>query len=227
MRVTAMNFLYSVWQSLGNRQIHFIPQIVEPILRVANVCFILILYLIIVLKVPQNEVATTALNMYYTILQAEFQATKSLKQSERVTAVVLDEFIAKDKIDEQFKDLIFGVLEQRFKQDSNIANEGMRFLNQTIQLMNLISAVQKYKEEEEDLKTSALLEVMNYAHSIGAEELYYKYIHALANCHAHNQNFVEAGMALLIHINKLSFDSEKILPKISNQFPQQTGEFNV
>jgi hypothetical protein len=87
-------------------------------------------------------------------------------------------------------------------------------------VIQLISAVQKYKDEEEDEKTHALRKVMKYFKTSNSEELYSKYIYSLARVHAANKNYIEAAMTLLFVGNQLSFKSDKMLLKMFD-YPEE------
>ena len=207
MRITAVKIFSEMWESLNELQTNFIPDIVSPILRVANI--------------PKEDIYINALNIYYSILKREFKNTKSLKSIEGVTAVVLDDFIISGKLEDKFRELFVKILEERFSKDVQIYVEGTRFVNKINQVIQLISAVEKYKDEEEDEKTSALRKVMKYFKTTNSEDLYSKYIYSLARVHSTNKNYIEAAMTLLFVGNQLSFKSDKIQIKMFNEYPEE------
>jgi hypothetical protein len=137
------------------------------------------------------------LNVYCSLVEREFKATRSLRQCQGLTAVILDEYIAADVIDDKFKDYLVEVLSERFQDD--MATEGKKFLAETKKLIELIGAVKRYNDTQEDQKTSALMQVMQYVYSADQQQIFLKYLLKMADVHAANSNYIEAGLTLLLH----------------------------
>jgi tetratricopeptide (TPR) repeat protein len=162
------------------------------------------------------------LNVYCSLVEREFKATKSLKQCQGLTAVILDEYIATDVIDDKFKDYLVDVLSSRFQQNSEMITEGTKFLTETKTLIELIQSVKRFNDTQEDQKTSALMRVMQYVFAADQQQIFLKYLLKLADVHAVNANYIEAGLTLLLHANKLTWSNDKILPALSTEFPEES-----
>lgn len=224
LRVDCVILFRKIFESLTQEhQYYFVPDLIDRVLRLAA-------------SIPKQEIYVQTLNIYYNILKLEFQSETSLKHTQGLTAVVFDEFIVNDKlVDDKFKEFFVEVLDERFEKDELLKTEGKQFMNQTKRFMELVASVKRFTDDQEDQKTSALLRVMQYVASTQQEEIYFKYIHMLAKIHENNSNFVEAGMALLKHAEKLSFLvnqnstlspsasqlQNKLLPALSAEYPEE------
>ncbi|KAG2388429.1 hypothetical protein C9374_000593 [Naegleria lovaniensis] len=216
LRVDCVMLFRKIFESLSqDHQYYFVPDLIDRVLRLAA-------------SIPKQEIYIQTLNIYYNILKLEFQSEKSLKHTQGLTAVVFDEFIVNDKlVDDKFKEFFVEVLDERFDKDELLKTEGKQFMNQTKRFMELVASVKRFTDDQEDQKTSALLRVMQYVATTQQEEIYFKYIHMLAKIHENNSNFVEAGMALLKHAEKLSFLlnantlQNKVLPALSAEYPEE------
>jgi hypothetical protein len=186
LRVDASELFSNLWDSLEDRQIEFIGQLLDPVLRLANI--------------SNPKISQSALKLYSGIIKCEFSNTKQLKETEGTTAKILDEFIVNDIMDDTFKDFFLVSLEKEFSDQEEITNEGLKLSAKVKEMIKLIKEVQNYKDDEEDLKTSSLLKVMNYFKDANREELYLKYVQTLAKTHENIGNHVEAGMTLCKYI---------------------------
>ena len=210
LRVDCVILFRKVFEGLStDNQYYFVPDMVDRVLRLAA-------------SIPKQEIYVQTLNIYYNILKLEFQSEKKLQHTQGLTAAVFDEFIVNDKlVDDKFKEFFVEVLDERFEKDEILKTEGKQFMNQTKRFMELVASVKRFTDDQEDQKTSALLRVMQYVATTHQEEIYFKYIHMLAKVHENNQNYVEAGMALLKHAEKLSFNEKKMLPLLSADYPEE------
>ncbi|EFC46922.1 Ded_cyto domain-containing protein [Naegleria gruberi] len=212
LRVDCVILFRKVFESLSTEhQYYFVPDLIDRVLRLAA-------------SIPKQEIYVQTLNIYYNILKLEFQSEKSLKHTQGLTAVVFDEFIVNDRLtDDKFKEFFVEVLDERFEKDELLKTDGKQFMNHTKRFMELVASVKRFTDDQEDQKTSALLRVMQYVASTQQEEIYFKYIHMLAKNHEINSNFIEAGMSILRHAEKLSFTvaNPKLLPALSQEYPEE------
>src|SRR5690606_3281755 len=100
----------------------------------------------------------------FSVLVAEFENTGSIQQCEGVTASVLDEFVVKKYLSEDFKALFFGGMLKCFEAYSpEMEAVGKEFLQRLQRFIELAQDVEKYSDmEDEDEKVSAILAVMDY-----------------------------------------------------------------
>ncbi|KAL9652523.1 hypothetical protein ABK040_000094 [Willaertia magna] len=207
LRVDCVALFRKVFEGLSvDNQYFFVPDMVDRVLRLAA-------------SIPKQEIYVHTLNIYFNILKLEFESEKSLQHTQGLTAAVFDEFIVNDRLtDDKFKDFFVEVLSERFEKDVALKTEGQHFMNQTKLFMELVASVKKFTDDQEDQKTNALLRVMDYVGKTHQEEIYFKYIHKLAKVHENIKNYVEAGMSLMKHAEKLSFMYDTMLPQLSEEY---------
>ncbi|KAL0477542.1 dedicator of cytokinesis protein 1 [Acrasis kona] len=209
LRAKVTKLLRDAWEALSHQhQFQFVPQFVDPTLRLAA-------------TIPQQQVYVNMLNVYCSLVETEFKHTGSLRQCQGLTAFILDEYIASDALDDKLKDYLVTVLSERFDRDPLMTSHGNKFLSETKILIDLIGAVKRYNDAQEDQKTSALLKVMQYVFNADQQEIFIKYLIKLSNVHATNCNYIEAGLTLMLYADKLDWNGNRELPHLNQAFVKQ------
>lgn len=203
VRVRALQLFLSTWHQIDVHRMHFVPAIVNPVMKVFDI--------------PCNELQAIALDIYYNVLHYEFATSSALESCEGVT----QRCVVEAAVDDRFKANFINALESRFNADPDMGPAGLGLLKRLNDLIVLVEEIQRFEDTEEDEKTSACIKVMNYFLSHGNLELYFTYVHTLSRMHINLKNFVEAALALKLHADHLSWDSDVMLPFFSDEYPEQ------
>eukprot|EP00742_Colponemidia_sp_Colp-10_P004488 GILJ01004791.1.p1 GENE.GILJ01004791.1~~GILJ01004791.1.p1 ORF type:complete len:1775 (+),score=309.30 GILJ01004791.1:791-5326(+) len=208
MRLEIMEELAQQWKSLKHLQTHFIDLLVIPLLELTRS------------KIP--EVRALAEEMYYDLLQREFQETHCFTRVERQTISAVDTIVSSGRGSEQFLEMFTIRLDSKFRADPTITERGLEFLKEIKQLYDLLHALQKFPDsaDYEDQRTTAALKLMAYVQRTGRNDMYIRYVHFLYRLHKKLGNDVEAGMACLQHANLLLWNTQQVL-EAYRELPQE------
>jgi len=107
-------------------------------------------------------------------------------------------------------------LQDLFKADDILNNaECLKFLDETKELFHLLVALAKYPKnhQHEHERCFAFNQLMDYLKQMHREESYSRYAHRMS-CELKSLGLnIEAGTALLLHANLLTFNEHKVLPE--------------
>jgi dedicator of cytokinesis protein 3 len=178
-----------VWDRLGSQQSRFVEDLVGPVAA---------------LMISHSEdVKSTAMSLFFALLQSEFAAEGNFHNVERRTIDALNQRPELVKSPE-FKNTFTSALEGMFNGcgDEQLKAQGLTFLGDIKDLLEMMVALQGYPAlpEYEDERTSAALKLMSYLRQTDRTELYTTYVDLLVGMHKDLGNMVEAGMAVMLKL---------------------------
>eukprot|EP01156_Anaeramoeba_ignava_P024011 Anaeramoba_ignava/c21883_g2_i1.p1 GENE.c21883_g2_i1~~c21883_g2_i1.p1 ORF type:complete len:1811 (+),score=630.08 c21883_g2_i1:51-5435(+) len=213
LRLGVVDLLDNSWKLIGKREYDFISNKTEDFLS-----FMLL---------DNEKIKELGLNIYYSMLKCEIEKTQNFKQIEQSTVDTIYHFIREEK-DKKFTDYFFKNIEPKFKQDSKLKEKSSNFVEQVHQLMNQITKLKDYPEQEkyEDERTFVLLNLMDYLYRTKRYSMYSRYTHLLSQLHFKNGNFTEAALALTKVIEILEWNEETIEEKMDEgmfNYPRESS----
>lgn len=176
----------------------------------------------------KEQVREVGLELYYSLLEWEFNHTGSFRMVETQTIKTIDRITAQDdqlRVDTIFKPFFTRCLAARFHEEDGAINQrGMIFLNDISQLLSLLLALRTLPKGEayEDDRTIATMKLMAYLKQTDRKDTYVKYVHQLCHQHIQSHNYTEAGLTLLLHAELLSWSTEQLPALVDPSFPSGT-----
>jgi hypothetical protein len=194
-------------------KLHFVPKLINPIMSVFNI--------------SNRKLHDKALNLFYSILFIEFEKHKNLVQCEAVT----QRRVVRAKIGELFKETFINALSERFHNcidsentesvEKEMGREGINFLNRLNKLLAQVEEIQNYEDSDQDNFCKACIDVMRSFKKNNNFDLYYQYVDKLSSMHEKYENYVEAALVLNKHAKRLVWDTQRMLPYHSDDYPEQ------
>jgi hypothetical protein len=202
-RKDSLDLIWNIWQSMGPMQEHFVPSIINPIMRIFDI--------------RNVELHQYAVKLYFGVLKRGYATNKSLEPCLGVTQGCIIE----RTIDDMFRQSFVESLAEKFEADSELKSPGGEFIDRVNSTMEDVVKVQR---SDEALKTQAYIQVMDSLKSNKNMELYLKYVHKLSDMHREFGNHIEAALSLKLHYDKLTWDNTKELPIFSEEYGRETSK---
>jgi len=209
LRKETVDQIIKVWNILQNEKIKFIGQLVSK--------------LFVLLGNDVSECQQLALDIYFEMICCEFKTTEDFQEVERHGIDALYHFSESNKSSGEagsnFMQLVYDELKFRFEQQSEMLEDGVKFLNHLQTMFDLMTSI--HTATEEDQKATKCLKMISYLASTGKakmggrKRMYLLYAHLLAKFQYDLKNYVEAGLALQLQIAYLDW-SDNHLERLKN-----------
>ncbi len=209
-----------VWGALGNRKYSMIKQLVEPLLRLAD------------LKHEKTKALST--DMYLSLFSEELKRSNNFSLIRFVTINAVDLIVTERSLlrpqptrtglnnnnnsngssnggkskthapGQGFEELFDVRLRKKFRSDPLLnTGETLDFLSEVTKLFSLLSVLSKFGNkgdlEYEDEQTQAMLRLMAYLKKAQRDDMFVKYVERLKKIHRDLNNHSEAAQVLLMH----------------------------
>eukprot|EP01080_Neovahlkampfia_damariscottae_P003579 gene3579-6314_t len=204
-RAKSLQLTINTWKLMEKHQMDFVPRIIDSIIPLMTL-------------IKNDKIISLIIDLYLLVLQRENIEKQSLSSCEGVT----QRNIVTCGMDQETTAKFIELLHDRFEKDEHLNKAGDQIIKSLKSLLNYIKDVETY--DDEDTKTDACVRVMNYFKKHNNEELYLSYAHKLSEIHLTFDNYIESALCLLLHAEKLSFESEKILPQFGSLDEQPEHE---
>jgi dedicator of cytokinesis protein 3 len=197
---------------LGGYQVQYVPSLVSPIVELC-------------LSVHEG-VRRVAVEILKTMIVSEWALSEELSSIETEMIASLDVIFKKKRINESVTQKLF--IGELFEMFGPIASQpddalwvALKEMLATIdELMDLLVAAHG-DSMESSLHT---LRLMDFMKDMQKEDIYVRYVHDLARAQESSKNSTEAGLALQLHADLYSWNSNKMLPAITSpHFPVQSA----
>jgi dedicator of cytokinesis protein 3 len=199
-------------KKLGGYQVQYVPSLVSPVVELC-------------LSVHEG-VRRVAVEILKTMIVSEWALSEDLSPIETEMIVSFDVIFKTKRINESVTQKLFiGELLEMFgpiaSQPDDALWVALRELLATIdELLDLLVAAHG-DSMESSLHT---LRLMDFMKDMQKEDIYVRYVHDLARAQERSKNSTEAGLALRLHADLYSWDSNKILPAMTSPpFPAQSS----
>ncbi|XP_028813743.1 dedicator of cytokinesis protein 4 isoform X2 [Denticeps clupeoides] len=196
MRVMIGCEIFSIWQSLDEHKLNFIPGMIGPFLEVT--------------LVPQPDLRNVMIPIFHDMLECEQRRSGNFKQVEAKLIDKLDSLMSDGKGDETYKELfnsiipLFGPYPSLLKKiERETWRESGASLIATV--TRLMERLLDYRDcmkigEADGKKMGCTANLLNfYKTELNKEEMYIRYIHKLYDLHFKAQNYTEAAYTLLLY----------------------------
>ncbi|KAL9050561.1 MAG: hypothetical protein Q9162_006556 [Coniocarpon cinnabarinum] len=116
-----------------------------------------------------------------------------------------------------------------FDQDASLTDQRLRDATQSLLttisgLLDLLVAAYVPEFAGESGQHYEVVRLLEYYKALGKFDKYVGYVHRLSIMHVQAKNFTEAGLALQLHADIIEWDTETVLPAITDlAFPSQTA----
>lgn len=197
---------------LGGYQVQYVPSLVSPIVELC-------------LSVHEG-VRRVAVEILKTMIVSEWALSEDLSPIETEMIASLDVIFKTKRINESVTQKLFiGELLAMFgpiaSQPDDALWVALKELLATIdELLELLIAAHG-DSMESSLHT---LRLMDFMKDMQKEDIYIRYVHDLAHAQEKAKNGTEAGLALQLHADLYSWNSNKILPALTSPaFPAQSA----
>ncbi|XP_060079192.1 dedicator of cytokinesis protein 4-like [Ylistrum balloti] len=198
MRVPMGYQIQTLWEKLGNNQRHFIPSLIGPLLEVT--------------LVPENELRSATLPIFFDMMKCEQRINGNFLLVENEMIEKLDVFITTcSKGDNQYRELFRKILLDKVQADPTLQENGSQFI---LSVTSLLERLLDYRnvydgEENSDRRMQSTFNILNfYKDNSNRQEMYMRYIKKLYDLHLSAKNYVEAGLTLQLYAKLLNWTDD-------------------
>ncbi|KAK2163113.1 hypothetical protein LSH36_85g03072 [Paralvinella palmiformis] len=208
MRVTMGNKILSMWESLDEHKLHFVPDMVSQILEVT--------------LVPETELRKATLPILFDMMKCEQKAEGSFRRVETELLDHLDILVNSHKGDPEYKQLFNTVLLEKVQTEASWQEAGSNFIQSITKLLERLLDYRNVLEGEENTekRMTCTMNLLNfYKHEVDHHQMYMRYLYKLKELHLQSSNHTEAAFTLLLHAKVLDW-TDQLLPEEEN-FPME------
>jgi len=218
---TIYYFYETIWTNAPFQlQETFVPEMIDKIIKL--------------FKLGLHHVTIVAKNLFYDMLKIEYKSRRSLSLSEAATERC---FIEIAGFDERIKQTFISALEAKLNSyndvrllstvEEDFPKHVQLFIEALHHLMAQINEIEKANNNDPNTMTfqsqeKSFKNALKSFKKNNNMQLYYKYLHLLANMQKSRKRFVEAGLAIMKHASKLDLNSKTILPFFSDRYPEES-----
>uniref|UniRef100_A0AAY4E0L2 Dedicator of cytokinesis 4 n=1 Tax=Denticeps clupeoides TaxID=299321 RepID=A0AAY4E0L2_9TELE len=187
MRVMIGCEIFSIWQSLDEHKLNFIPGMIGPFLEVT--------------LVPQPDLRNVMIPIFHDMLECEQRRSGNFKQVEAKLIDKLDSLMSDGKGDETYKELFNSILLKKIERET-WRESGASLIATVTRLMERLLDYRDCMKigEADGKKMGCTANLLNfYKTELNKEEMYIRYIHKLYDLHFKAQNYTEAAYTLLLY----------------------------
>ncbi|XP_037077483.1 dedicator of cytokinesis protein 1-like, partial [Pollicipes pollicipes] len=215
MRKSTAQEICTMWISLGQHKISFVPSLVGPFLEMT--------------LVPDPELRAMTIPLFFDMMQCEFYApvrpdaqyndTKrqtvaskcNFKEFECEMINKLDHLVEGGRGDGYYLEVFRKKMLDLCEHHSSMREQGARFVNMVTRLMErLLEYRSIMRDENEENKMSCTVILLHFYSEIGCQEMYIRYLHKLCTLHLAADKFIEAGFTLKLHAKALQWSDEPL-----------------
>ncbi|XP_062566377.1 dedicator of cytokinesis protein 1-like isoform X2 [Saccostrea cucullata] len=216
MRREAGFEIRQMWFHLGPHKIDFIPDLVGAVLEMT--------------LIPEIELRKATMPIFFDMMVCEFMqiepSTRKIKgnfnQVENELIMHLDALVEGGQGDEEYKDLICEILHKLCSGHSTLKDQGLRFVNTIRELLQHLLEYRKIIQSEvKELRMSCIVNLLNFYHDIGRQEMYIRYLYKLCDLHMKCDNYTEAANTVKLHVSLLRWTDDGLDPMLySTWYPE-------
>lgn len=198
-------------KKLGGYQVQYVPSLVPAIVELC-------------LSVHEG-LRRVAVEVLQTMIVSEWDLNQDLSIIETEIISSLDVLFQTKRLNESITQKLFiGELLELFdaitESDDALSTSVKGLIATVDELLDLLVACNSGGLTD-SLHTLRLMEFMK---DLDREDIFIRYVHELAQSHAAERNYTEAGLALQFHADLYDWDVTKLVPALSNPaFPEQTA----
>uniref|UniRef100_A0A8C9TPR7 Dedicator of cytokinesis 2 n=1 Tax=Scleropages formosus TaxID=113540 RepID=A0A8C9TPR7_SCLFO len=203
-----------MWYKLGSNKICFIPGMVGPMLEMT--------------LIPEEELRRATIPIFFDMMQCEHSHSGNFKKFENEIILKLDHEVEGGGGDEQYMDLLQGILLECASQHAQLVLQVQHFVTLVKGLLErLLDYRAVMSDESRNNRMSCTVNLLNFYKDINREGMYIRYLYKLRDLHLDTENYTEAAYTLLLHSRLLKWSEEQCLPQMdfhSSQTQRQLKE---
>nr|XP_022344054.1 dedicator of cytokinesis protein 1-like isoform X2 [Crassostrea virginica] len=213
MRREAGFEIRQMWFHLGPNKVLFIPDLVGSILEMT--------------LIPEIELRKATIPIFFDMMVCEFmqieQSTRKIRgnfnQVEHELIMCLDALVEGGLGDEEYKDLMCEILYKLCSNHTTLKEQGLRFVNTIKELLQHLLEYRKIIQSEvKELRMSCIVNLLNFYHDIGRQEMYIRYLYKLCDLHMKCDNYTEAANTLKLHVGLLNWTDQLLDPMLKSSW---------
>ncbi|RWS13623.1 hypothetical protein B4U79_02826, partial [Dinothrombium tinctorium] len=226
MRTATAILIRSIWSVLGSNRVKFIPSMIGPFLEMA--------------LIPEIALRNATIPIFFDMMQCEFLSPKgddslassnidlssissgdyrrNFKECEHEMITQLDKLVEGGRGDEEFKNLFCEIIPAHLQNFHEMYEEGMKFVGTVERLMRrLLEYRTVMKEENKENRMICIVNLLEFYHRIGRQEMHIRYLYKLCDLHLECDNYTEAAYSLLLHAKLLSWSDDPLPTQLKNE----------
>eukprot|EP01156_Anaeramoeba_ignava_P005889 Anaeramoba_ignava/a347240_105.p1 GENE.a347240_105~~a347240_105.p1 ORF type:complete len:1633 (+),score=550.04 a347240_105:713-4900(+) len=210
MRFEIAHIIQKNWDLLNPEKIQLISSISTNILSL--------------ILLEKSFFQSVSLDIYFSMIEIEFDKTGEFKTIEFHTLSVLDDVIENGAYP-KFEARFFTEMSKKFAQNIKLKEKGFQFLETMKRIISKISLIKKFQAnpEFEDERLELIAELVEYLRNQKQYLMILRYLHMAYNLNISKNNYLEAGFSLNDYSELLDWDSQKQLPE-EFEFPAESFE---
>uniref|UniRef100_UPI00358F3F9F dedicator of cytokinesis protein 1-like n=1 Tax=Myxine glutinosa TaxID=7769 RepID=UPI00358F3F9F len=214
MRLQIGSRICENWYNLGQHKIRFVPGMIGPILEMT--------------LVPETGLRKRTIPIFFDMMQCEFHYMRDFKKFENELITKLDLEVEGGHGDEEYRRLFETILASCCRRHKYLAQSGGAFVEVVSRLLERLldyrSITSEENKDNKDGRMICTVNLLNFYKEIGREEMYFRYLHKLADMHLECENYTEAGYTLLLRAQHLKWLDE---PYTGPVLPHHVVEANT
>ena len=201
IRVKAAIEIKKMWYNLGDKKHLFIPNMVEPFMRVA--------------LIPINEIHNAIIPLFFDMISCEHSAKSNSTDFDkylvpRQLITTLDSQVIVSSRDYKSRNAFEKILKEKFNAHITLRNN-VDFVKKCVDLFDLLAEYRDLSSDSsDDLKSFYLHEILTFYGNLKRFDLYVKYVELLRKIHKKTKNSVCAAYTLKLHAELLFWTNEPI-----------------
>ncbi|CAH2001464.1 unnamed protein product [Acanthoscelides obtectus] len=207
----------SMWFTLGQNKVQFVPSLVGLILEMT--------------LIPETELRKATIPIFFDMMQCEFYSSRfevesygdTKRDSSHIKAnfsdfenemiVKLDVLFEGGKGDYEYKNLFHDVMLELCGKHTTMHEEGTKFVKIVSRLMeSLLEYRSIIIDENKENTMSCTVNLLDFYSEINKKEMYIRYLNKLFDLHLECENFTEAAYTLELHAKLLNWSDELLSP---------------
>jgi hypothetical protein len=207
IRIKAAHEIKKMWYNLGNKKHHFIPNLVEPFMRVA--------------LIPITEIHNAIIPLFFDMINSEHLSKGNSVEFDnfcvpKAIITTLDKQTLGGYGDLKFRTSIEKILKERFNAHISLKNK-IEFVKNVVDLIDLLTEYRQLRDESADgLKTFYLNEILSFYGQLKRYDIYVKYVEMLRKIHKSLNNPVCSAYTLKLHAELLYWTNEPVEPYLQH-----------
>ncbi|VEN37348.1 unnamed protein product [Callosobruchus maculatus] len=207
----------SMWFTLGQNKVQFVPSLVGLILEMT--------------LIPETELRKATIPIFFDMMQCEFYSSRfevesygdTKRDSSHIKAnfndfenemiVKLDVLFEGGKGDYEYKKLFHDIMLELCAKHTTMHEEGTKFVKIVSRLMeSLLEYRSIIIDENKENTMSCTVNLLDFYSEINKKEMYIRYLNKLFDLHLECENFTEAAYTLELHAKLLHWSDELLSP---------------
>ncbi|XP_060693013.1 dedicator of cytokinesis protein 2-like [Hemiscyllium ocellatum] len=185
-----------MWYRLAQNKIHFIPEMVGPILEMT--------------LIPEIELRKATIPIFFDMMLCEYSMFNKFRKFEDEIILKLDHTVEGGCGDEQYMELFQSIILKCAEQHPSIAYSVQHFVHLVKGLLEkLLDYRSVISDESKRNRMSCTVNLLNFYKDINREEMYIRYLYKLRDLHLDCENYTEAAYTLLLHAKLLKWSDEQ------------------